>query len=405
MPIWLWGEGKGIPSIYFPQKEFATRGYEVYFLCPIKEKEEKFLFSSGIRIYRFDFPFSFKKNIYIQTDSVFGRLKGTILSNLNWLFFQIHGFFWGIKLGIKVKPDIVYAHSFTSVFPAYLVSRMLRARLVVRVYGTRQLYWRWQSFWFRLKEFRDYLAFKFLADYFIITDDGNFGNLLAKKLGVPEEKIKYWRNGIDESFYEPQPNAKNAICKHLSIEPSYKIIVSTCRLIPDYRVDELIYALVSVFKKRNDVVCLIAGDGPQRNKLKEIVRNSGLSSRIFFLGIVDREMVRKILNAADIFVLLSRYHNCTNTMWEAMACGKCIVTTETEAIKEILSSGKNAVLVSPDNLKMIPKILEELLDNNDLRNELGKNARLRAQEVLESWSRRAEKEAYLLQELISSKSH
>ena len=400
MDIWPSGKNKGIPSIFFAQREFAKRGHEVYFLCPLKDKEPKYSFTEGIYIHRFDFPINFRKNVYIQSGNIFNRLKASVVSNLNWLFFQVFGLFWGIKIGFQVKPDIIYAHSLSSALPAFLVSKFLSARFVVRVYGTRQLYWRWKYIWYRIREFRDYLTFKLPADYYIITDDGSYGNRVAKNLGVPDKKIRYWRNGIDQDFYEQDPSAKKYICDYLNINPSFKIIASTCRLIPDYGVDKLAYAFVDLSKKNLDVVCLIAGSGPERKKLEEFVQKAGISSRVFFLGIVDRGMMKKILDAADIFVLLSKYYNCTNTMWEAMACGKCIITTETEAIKEILTSKKNAVLVSSDDISCLPEILSKLLNNDNLRNELGKNARERARQILEPWPERIEKEAELLEKLV-----
>ena len=87
-------------------------------------------------------------------------------------------------------------------------------------------------------------------------------------------------------------------------------------------------------------------------------------------------------------------------MWEAMACGKCIVTTETDAIKDVLTA-QDAVLLPNDTLdRDLPKTLEGLLNDDSRRNELGKNARRRATEVLESWAKRTEKEALLLEGLV-----
>jgi glycosyltransferase involved in cell wall biosynthesis len=87
-------------------------------------------------------------------------------------------------------------------------------------------------------------------------------------------------------------------------------------------------------------------------------------------------------------------------MWEAMACGKCIVTTETEAIKEVLTPDA-AVLVPNESVeKDLPGILEGLLSDGRKRDEYGRNARRRATEVLEPWAKRAEREVRLLEELV-----
>jgi glycosyltransferase involved in cell wall biosynthesis len=400
MSVWLWGEGKGIPSVFSPQKEFAAKGHQVYFLCPLREKEEKYVCLEGVHVNRFRFPFNFRKISYLQTDTFLGRLKATVLSNLNWLFFQIFALMHGLKFGLRLKPDIIYAHSPASVISSFLVSRLVSSRLVIRLYGVRQLYWQWSHFWMRLKEIRDWFVFKIPADLFIITNDGTHGDRMARRLGVPDKKIKFWRNGIDEKIYEIEEGAKEEICVQLGIKPISKIIVSTARLNHEYGVDRLIQALPEVFEKDRECICIIAGGGPQEELLKKFAQKHNISSRVFFLGIVDRAMVKKILNAADIFVLLARYHNCTNTLWEAMACGKCIVTTQNEAIQEILVSGEVAVLVSQEGIHELPEKLMQLLSDEVLRKKLGDNARSRARQVLESWPERVAKEADLLEGLV-----
>ena len=256
--------------------------------------------------------------------------------------------------------------------------------------------------WFRIKRFRDYLVFKIPADYFIITNDGTHGDLLAKELGVEDERIKYWRNGIDGQFYKVASGAKKEVCEYLKIDPSSKIITSTSRIKYEYGVDKLLCSVIELFKRNSNCVCIIAGSGPQRKELQEFVEREGFSSRVFFTGIVDRRMIKKILYASEIFVLLARYHNCTNTMWEAMACGKCIVTTETGPIEQVLTSGEDAILIPPHRLDNTTTILQELLNNDDLRKRLGDNARKRAKDILEPWSNRTAKEAQLLEDLIKN---
>jgi len=400
MEIWPWGENKGIPSIFASQKGFAARGYTVYFLCPYLEGKAKNEVYCGINIRRFNFPFNREKVAYIQSGIRANRLKASLISNFHWLFFQVFAFYRGLQVAYKLKPDLIYAHSFTSAFPAFLVSIFFRTKLVIRVYGTRQLYWWWQNWAYRIKEFRDYLAFKIPADYFVITNDGTHGDQLARKLGVKDENIKLWRNGIDKNMFDLDSLAKEDICKQLNIDPGLKIIVSTCRLRPDYAVDSVLAALVDVFKKHPKCVYLVAGGGTEKKKLEDFARDNNITSKVIFLGIVDHAMIKKMLNAADIFIFLSKLHNCTNTMWEAMSSGKCIVTTETDAIKEVLTQQEDAVLVPKGDINAVSDALNKLLDDDDLVKKLGENARKKAGQVLETWPQRIEKEAKLLEELV-----
>ena len=402
MPIWLWGKNKGIPSIFYPQKEFAKRGYEVHFLCPLKKGDKKREIVDGINIYRFNFPFNIKRRKYIQTSTLLGRIKSSVTRNLNWLFFHIFGTYQGLTIGRKINPDIVYAHSLTSVFPSYLISKKLKAKLVVRLYGIWD-YWRWEERWYRIKQFMDYLAFRVSADLFIVTNDGTYGKEVAMSLGVPEGRVRCWRNGIDKQFYEPDNSAREEICKKYNIDPSHKIIVSTSRLIGIYGVDRLISVLPELFDINSECICLICGSGPNKKALENFVEKHNISSKVIFAGIIKRDEIKKILNASDIFVFLSRRWNCTNTMWEAMASGKCIITTKNYAIEEVLTSGENAVLVGGNEIENLPEIIDNILKNDKLRKTLGENAKNRAREILETWSDRTSKEAELLEKLVNEK--
>ena len=87
--LWPGGENKGIPSIFFAQREFAARGHAVHFLCPLTDGKTTRSLTDGINIYRFDFPFNFRKNLYFQTDNILTKLKASMLYRLNRLFFQV----------------------------------------------------------------------------------------------------------------------------------------------------------------------------------------------------------------------------------------------------------------------------------------------------------------------------
>ncbi|MFH2137094.1 MAG: glycosyltransferase family 4 protein [Candidatus Omnitrophota bacterium] len=401
MDIWPFGKNKGIPSVSASQIGFADLGHEVYFSCPLKRKglpaEEEM---EGVHIRRYRLPFGLSSlSVYnLPMDKLGNRIKSSMIYNLEWFFVQIFGFFHGITLALRIRPDLIYAHSTTAAFPAFLISRLCKAKFVIRVYGIKDM----STFntWGRLRAIRDIAAFKLAADYFIVTNDGTGGYALLKDLGVKEEKIKNWRNGIDISISDPVPQAKQKVCAQLGIPESSRIILSLSRFIPIYGVDNLVLSLPELFKKHEDIVCVIAGSGPDKSKLEAIVNEAGIASRVFFLGTVDHEQVKRLLYAADMYVFLPRIHNCTNTMWEAISCGVCILTTETESIKEVLISGENCVLISYQRIKELPQVLDSLFNDDEQMRKLGENALKRSQEVLESWPDRIKKEAELLEELV-----
>jgi len=89
-------------------------------------------------------------------------------------------------------------------------------------------------------------------------------------------------------------------------------------------------------------------------------------------------------------------------MWEAMATGKCIFTSDNQAIREVLTDGQNAVLLSSDQENEFPALIKNLLGDDELRKRMGDSARVRAKEVLESWTQRIDREAVFLESLTEN---
>ncbi len=404
MELWPFGPGKGIPSVSASQDGLARRGHEVVFCCPLKNREDPLeeVTESGVKIVRYRLPFNISsRSVYGAPQGSLGaRIKSKIIYNLEWLFIQFAAFFAGKKLAREIEPDIIYAHSTTPLLPAYFVSRVCRTKLVARIYGMR--FWEFQSFWSRLRRFRDYGPLRLPVDAFIITNDGTEGDRICRRQGVTREKIKYWRNGVDGNIFETDPAARQDIVREFNLPEDARIIVSLSRLVEFYGIDELVKALLTVFPEVPNAYCLMAGDGPLKVTLEKMVEENGLSGRIIFVGVRDHAFVKKMFNAADLYVFLSQRHNCTNTMWEAMATGKCIVTTETEAIREVLTDGENARLLSRDREEEIPRVIKELLLDDALRSQMGERARSRAREVLETWDQRIAREAEFLEALVKT---
>ena len=128
----------------------------------------------------------------------------------------------------------------------------------------------------------------------------------------------------------------------------------------------------------------IAG-GPQRpaeeeyhDRLRATVRNSGLSSRVRFLG--ERSDVARILQAADIYCQPNSGAEPFGLSFvEALAAGLPVVTTSIGAAPEIVNAGCG-VLVPPGSARAVADALRGLIENSSSRQAMGACARVRAQE-------------------------
>ncbi len=403
LDIWPAGEGKGIPSIYASQKALVDRGHEVHFICPSRSKDTECTDYQGIHLYRIRLPFNVSAKLfagYIRTDRFFSRIQATLLYNLTWLFFLIYGFGWAMKIARRSKPQLIYCHDLSPAPAAWLLSRIYAAKFILRIYGTRDLYWRYQRFWSRLKEVRDFLAFKLPADHLIITKDGTKADVLARQLGVKEEKISHWRNGVDFGFYLPDPEIRNKIRAKLGLQQDWKIIISTSRLYYFYNTDMLVYQLPELLRQNSRCACIIAHSGPDQEKLQDYVRSQKIADRVIFTGTVEKADVRELVQASDIYINISQYSNCNNSLFEAMVAGKAIVATENEEIKELITSGENGYLLKEEELDDLPEILSRLLRDEQTLLKYQGNIRKTAREKLWTWEQRMKEEIKLLEGIV-----
>jgi len=168
------------------------------------------------------------------------------------------------------------------------------------------------------------------------------------------------------------------------------IITFVGRLIAVKGVDLLIKAVKDIKHKIN---VLIVGDGPERENLENMIKNLGLNRKVIFAG--WRTDIPAILRATDIFVLPSYSEGLPIALLEAMAAGKACVVTD---IGLPVKNGENAIVIKPGNVAELKEALEYLIENKELREKLGKNAKNEASKF--SWNKAAKKYYILLKNFL-----
>lgn len=119
---------------------------------------------------------------------------------------------------------------------------------------------------------------------------------------------------------------------------------------------------------------VFAGDGRVRQRLETQSIAAGLGDRISFAGWVDDQQKRRLLREADVFVLPSHAEGLPNALVEAMAAGLPSVVTTVGAIPNIVTHGREGLLVAPrDHRALIAAIRQLSLDEN-LRRAMGEAA-------------------------------
>jgi len=244
----------------------------------------------------------------------------------------------------------------------------------------------------------------------IVVVSAPLKEILMEK-GVEEQKIMVNPNGVDPESYYPLIQA-NSIAKKYGLE-NYKVVgfIGTFQW---HGVVEMARAIELFFRSNqnmtNEVKFLLIGDGKLIPEVKKIISNSGYQENVIFTGKILQSEGPKYLAASDILLSPqiknpdgSKFFGSPTKLFEYMAMGKAIIASDLDQIGEILEHKKTAYLVEPGNIKQLANGIQVLLDDFNLREELGKNARVEALKKY-TWEKHTEKLLEKLNEIMPQRS-
>lgn len=155
-----------------------------------------------------------------------------------------------------------------------------------------------------------------------------------------------------------------------------RLILSVGRLVYYKGFEYLIRAMQQVNGK-----LIVIGDGPLRPKLQELTADLGLSDRVVLAG--EIQTVPPYYHAAEVFVLpsIARSEAFGIVQIEAMAAGLPVVNTALDTGVPFVSLHEQTGLtVPPENPEALAAAINRLLDDQNLRQTLGRAAMLRARQ-------------------------
>lgn len=161
---------------------------------------------------------------------------------------------------------------------------------------------------------------------------------------------------------------------------SKHIILYVGRLVEVKGIEYLIESFKKVIVHHNDIVLLIVGSGPLEYDLKTMVVKNDLTQFVRFEGFVDHNKIWDYYKISDIVVVPSIIDSSGYeeglpvTILEAMCAGIAIIGTKTNGICEVIHDGENGLLVDQKDSEQIAEKIIDLLNNDELRATLSKNA-------------------------------
>jgi glycosyltransferase involved in cell wall biosynthesis len=158
-----------------------------------------------------------------------------------------------------------------------------------------------------------------------------------------------------------------------------KIILYCGRLHPEKHPEDVLRALPYVKKDFPESVLLFVGDGPQKDELRELADDLGVSDSVIFLGFQKADRVRDLLYTADVIVapLMG------SALVEAALSSTPIVAYDIEWHSELIKNEETGLLVRYRDFKGMASAILRIFKNYEEANFWGKNAREYAMSMFE----------------------
>lgn len=193
-------------------------------------------------------------------------------------------------------------------------------------------------------------------------------------------------NGVDVERWRPDPPARRELRRRLGFTDEF-LWFAAGRLDPVKDYPSLLRAMLEV---PPEAQLVIAGGGPEEGSLRRLAIQFGLESRVRFLGF--KPDLLEWMQAADAFVLASRWEGLPMSLLEAGACGLPAVATDVPGSRELVVNGETGLLAAAgDSLALRAAMNRMMRLDPGARAVMGEKARRRIVEhfglesVLDRW--------------------
>lgn len=341
----------------------VNQGHEVSFVKIYKNSDEPYFhFDPKIKFYNLDFDFDEQKGL--KKKLKFNQNKKEFIQKINRLFYEI-------------KPDIAistFCKYSKFIYKCDDGSKKIIERHFAK-YKRNQIFVKTDkfplgkaiSYLYRLKDYNIVMHF----DKFVVLteedkeDWGNLPNIVA----IPNPVT-----------FKPD---KTSDCDK-------KRVIAMGRISKQKQYDVMLQIWQDVVEKHPDWNLVVFANGGNPEKLKKLARKLKIQDH-FEVHPTTREVEQELVNSS-IYLMTSKYEGFPLVLLEAMSCGLPVVSFACKCgPKDMITNGSDGFLIDPgDNVNFANKI-NLLIENEQLRKEMGKNAsqsiqRFSEDKVMKKWT-------------------
>ncbi len=186
----------------------------------------------------------------------------------------------------------------------------------------------------------DYLDCKLQNCRFCFTVSEFNRHHILNHYAIARDKIAVHRIGVDLNNWRPAH----------TVQSSTFTLLSVGRLHPVKNHSFLLLACHSLKTAGVPFRCLLAGNGPEREKLARLISELGLEWQVRLLGQIPQAQLSHLYAQADVVVLTSHSEGIPVTLMEAMAMERVVLAPAITGIPELVTHGKTGFLYKPGSL-------------------------------------------------------
>ncbi len=355
----------------------ASRGHNVGVICPSYSLESSKMIVNNVlefRLKSFPNPFRTGHRIILPAFSEVEKIVNNFKPNIIHLHDPAYISNYTINLANNNKIPTLYTHHF---IPRYLTSYMKGFIPGLHIFSKLD----------KIEALTSYYMKKFSNKCSrIITPTFTIKKYLIN-LGVikPIEAIS---NGINIKHFH------NGVRKSMQEVPT---LLYFGRLDKDKSLEVLIKAMGEVKK-----ICklIIAGDGDENDKLRNLTVKLHLEKKIYFTGYVNEKDVPDLYKNADLFVIPSTVEAQSIVTMQALASGLPVIASDSAALPELVHDGENGYLFMPEDYKNMAVKIDELIGHkNNISKFSAASLKIISKHNIEDTFKKYEKEYF---DLISS---
>lgn len=196
---------------------------------------------------------------------------------------------------------------------------------------------------------------------------------------IAAEKIVVLPNVADTQRFQPNAVARATMRAALGVDEQ-PLIIFVGNFYKWHDVTTLLTAFAQLLTVQPAARLVLVGDGQERAAMMRYATSLGIEPAVHFTGLVAHAVVPDLLAAADIAVV--PYPAMSTELWlsplklfEYMAASKAVIASAVGQLIDVVQNDYNGLLVPPGDATTMAEAMQRLLNQPDLRQRLGQQAR------------------------------